>query len=93
MDAQEKFEKFDDDFCKFDRVENKTSKRPDLHAFMLLDRLFPGDYDIVSAASHDEIWLDVDSDQIENLTEEQVLELTRCGVRYDSSTDCLGMFV
>lgn len=90
-------DKYEDDFLKFERVENKTSKRADLHAFMLLDRLFPrpeGRGDIVSAAEHDEIFLGVDPDELDEVaTEDQMLELIRCGVRCDSSTDSLAMFV
>ena len=82
------FEKFNDDYLKFDRVENKKSQRPDLHAFLLLDELFPGTSDIIGAACHDEIYLDVDP---EGLSEENILELVRCGVRY--SDDSLCMFV
>jgi len=87
------FNKFDDEFLKFERVENKLSRRPDLHAFLLLDSLLPGDRDIVSAAAHDEIYLDVELDQLAAtaITEEQVRDLVRCGVR--ESEDSLCMFV
>lgn len=81
------------EYLCFDKVENKRSKRPDLHAFLLLDELFPGDDDIVGSASHDEIWLNVDGEQLDTLTDEQILELSRCGVRYDSECDSLCMFV
>ena len=47
-----------DEFLKFDRVENKRSQRSDLHAFLLLDELFPCDSDIVNHAEHDQIWLE-----------------------------------
>lgn len=97
MKLQEIIEKFGDDetdeFLKFDRVTNKLSNRPDLHAFLLLDRLVPRDRDMVSGAAHDEIYLDVEPAELEGITEEQVVELIRCGVRYDSHTDSLAMFV
>ncbi len=49
---------------------------------------------MVSAAEHDEILLDVDLEELAKVaTEEQIVELIRCGVRYDSSTDSLAMFV
>lgn len=88
------FEQFDDDFLKFDRVEKKLSNRPDLHAFLLLDRLLPGDRDMVSAAEHDEIFLDVELDDLAKtgITEEQVRDLVRCGVRI-SDFDGLCLFV
>ena len=84
----------DKEFLKFDRVTDRQSERPDLHAFLLLDKLVPGTRDIVTAAEHDEIWLDVNIDELSvALTEEQMIELIRCGVRYDKSTDSLAMFV
>lgn len=90
----------EDEFLAFKRVENKTSTRPDIHAFMLLDKLMgpyvegSGCSDIVSAAEHDEIWLSVDIEKLNQVaTEAQIIELIRCGVRYDSSNDALAMFV
>lgn len=38
------------EYLKFDRVEPKLSRRPDLHAFLLLDRLVPGIRDIIGCA-------------------------------------------
>ncbi len=93
MYISERFEQFDDDYIDFDGVQNKRSKRPDLHAFLLLDELFPGDTDLVSAAEHDEIYLDIDSDKLDDLTDEQIQELVRCGVRFSKEFDCLCMFV
>jgi len=83
-----------DEYLKFDRVQAKRATRPDLHAFMLLNELVPGDSDIVSWAGYDEIWLGISTEKLAAIvTPEQVIELHRCGVRYDSSVDCLAMFV
>jgi hypothetical protein len=80
------------DFLEFDSVENKRSGRADLHAFLLLDSLVPGARDMVSAAEHDEIFLEVDVSKLaELITMDQVRELSRCGVRF--SDGCLAMFV
>lgn len=88
------FEQHSDEFLKFENVENKLNKRPDLHAFILLDMICPGDSDMVSAAAHDEIYLDVSADDLaENATESQIIDLHRCGVRYDEDIDGLCMFV
>lgn len=84
----------DAEFLKFDRIQNKRSKRPDLHAFLLLDELVPGDRDMVSCAEHDQIWLHVQPEQLAAVaTPELVVELIRCGVRYDSGGEGLAMFV
>jgi hypothetical protein len=89
---EDRFEAVEDDYRMFERVCNKNSRRPDLHAFILLDKLSSGvTRDIISAASHDVIFLDVDADKIESLTDSQILELVQCGVMYDSDHDCLSM--
>jgi hypothetical protein len=92
MDIHEKFEQVDDDYLKFDLIENKLSTRPDIHAFILLDEIFPDKRDMVCAAGHDIIWLDVEYEQLEALSDDQILELTRCGVRHDKESGLLSMF-
>lgn len=96
MDIHERWEavtKEGDEFLKFEKVANKRSQRPDLHAFLMLDELFPGTSDLVASASHDEIWLDIDDYHVETLTDEQILELSWCGVRHDGEVGGLCMFV
>lgn len=90
---EELFEEFGDEFLEFNKVENKLSTRPDIHAFILLNQLVPGKKDMVSGAEHDEIFLDVNIEELEKvITKEQVIELHRCGVRI-SEYGCLSMFV
>lgn len=94
--THEQYEKYEDEYLEFGRVKNKRSKRADLHAFLLLDKLCPSHrgFDIVSGAEHDEIWLDVEPEKLAKVaTEQQIIELIRCGVRYDEDTDSLAMFV
>lgn len=80
-----------EEFLKFERVKDPPSKRPDLCAFILLDRLVPGDRDIVAASEHDEFFLAVDCDELAKVaTRDDVITLIRCGVRY--SEECLCMF-
>lgn len=96
MTSEELIEMLDadtDEFLKFERIEKPLSKRPDLHAFLLLDRLVPGTQDIVAGAGHGEIWIGVDVEELAAvITPEQVTDLIRCGVRWDSSADSIGMF-
>lgn len=82
------------DFLKFDRVSSKECNRPDLHAFILLERFVPGTTDMVSASGHDEILLEVSPEQLAVVANDDiVLELVRCGVRYDNDVESLAMFV
>jgi len=83
-------------YVDWKQVQNKRSNRRDLHAFLLLDSLVPCDKgnDIISAAEHDQIFLDTDPEKLAAVvTDEIVLELVRSGVCYDESTDSLFMFV
>lgn len=95
LNLDEVFEKFEDDYIKFERVENKLHPRPDVCAFLLLDKLVSNaGRDIVAGAEHDEIWLDVDCEKLAAVaTEDDILMLTRCGVRYDDDVGRLAMFV
>ncbi len=92
MKINDRFESFMDDFCKFELVQNKRSGRSDVHAFMLLDELFPNEGRLVVVASSDEIILEIGDDEIESLRDSDILELVRCGVRYDSHRCGLMMF-
>jgi hypothetical protein len=96
LDLAVLFEEHNDEFLKGERItpERRLHKRPDINAFILLDRLIPGEHDIVTAASHDEIYLGIECDELAKVaTEEDIIDLIRCGVRYDNDTESLCMFV
>lgn len=89
------FEKYkEDDYLEFERVENKLHERPDLCAFLLLDKLLSDPCkNIVSDAGHDQIYLGVDIEKLADVaTEDDIVTLIRCGVLYESDTDSLYMF-
>jgi len=50
VSINELFEKHDGEYLKFERVENPKSKRSDVHAFIRLDELYPGNRDMIVAA-------------------------------------------
>lgn len=102
IDLAAVFEKHENEFLRFERVANKRSKRPDLHAFLLLDEIVPPEptagypdrtdesYDMVAGAEHDEIYLQTEPDKLaEKATEEQIVELMRCGVRLSDGNLCM----
>lgn len=83
----------DEEYLKFDRVQDKRSGRADLHAFILLDKLVPGTSDIISCSEHDEFYPSTDVEELAKvITPEQILELIRCGVRLDAGLPSLAMF-
>lgn len=90
-EMRELFEQHDACYLDFDDVQSKRSKRPDLHAFILLDTLVPSDRDMVCSAEHDEIFLEVSLSELAAvISEDQIIELIRCGVR--CSYEGLSMF-
>jgi len=88
------FEIHNDEYIRFERVKNKLSSRPDLHAFLLLDSMCPGSDDMVSSARDDEIYLGVDPHSVlDAVTESMVVDLIRCGISYNREFDCFVIFV
>lgn len=86
-------DEFEDDFLEFGKIENPRHPRADICAFLMLHDLVGGDGDMVSAAEHDEIFLDVDLDDLAaKVTKDQLRDLVRCGVRI-GEYDSLAMFV
>ncbi len=94
IDVEATFEKVNDEFLQFDRIESPPCKRPDLCAFLKLDELVPGDRDLVAAAAHDQIYLGVTKKALAEVsTEDDVIYLARCGVFFERDSDSLSMFV
>jgi hypothetical protein len=92
MNISQKFDLVDDHYGKFEDVENKFSLRNDLHAFILLDKVIPKEGKLISAAEHDEYYLDYEDEDLEMLTDANILDLVRCSVRYSDEFDCLAVF-
>jgi len=78
----EVFKTHDDEYASFDKIKGKLSSRPDIHAFILLNLMVPGKTDMITSSGHDEIYLDVEIDELveENATKNQIIDLIRCGV-------------
>lgn len=94
MDIAATFEKFEDEYLKFERVEQPMHPRPDICAFLLLDKLCPKPgSDLIAASEHDEFFLAVDFDLLaEVATEDDIRTLVRCGVMYSEEYDYLSMY-
>lgn len=96
MSLAERFEKLNktDEHRKFERIENPRSNKRDLHAFLLLEELFPRPRDgvIISDAMHDLYYLDYTQEELETLSDEQIVELLRCGVIYSEEDESIFFF-
>jgi uncharacterized radical SAM superfamily Fe-S cluster-containing enzyme len=83
----------EEDFLDFDSVKDKKSNRADLHAFIILDSLFPSDNDIIANSEHEIIFIDVDVDEFcDKITEDVLLDLHRCGILYNTRDDAIFMY-
>ncbi len=92
----ELFDEHNDEYMSFDNVHEteRLSDRRDMHAMILLDTLLPGDGHIISASEHDVIYLGVGLEElVEVISEEQIIQLIRCGVLFDEHRECFTMFV
>lgn len=90
----DRFEKHNEEYLYFDRVIDKKHSRPDICAFLILDEICNGETDIISGATYDEIWLSIDVEELSNkITDDQIINLVRCGVRVDEYNNSLAMFV
>jgi len=86
----ELFEKHEDKYLKDKYIKYTVTKRPDLHAFLIIDQLCPGTCDLISAAEHDTYYISVEFEELaKNITEDHVIELIACGVLYESEYQCL----
>ncbi len=82
-----------EEFCKFENIEERLSTRRDMHAMIILDKVLPGNNNMIAASGHDEVWLCIACEDLaEVITEEDILNLVRCGVMLDSD-EGLKMFV
>lgn len=85
----ELFDKHRDEYLKFGRIDPKDRRhsRPDLCGMLLLAERNPvgevKDEDIIGCAEHDEVYFHGTPD---SMTEDDVVYLTRCGLRWDRST-------
>lgn len=92
-----------DNFLKSNDIppDQRLHERADLNGFLLLHQLDPGTLnyanrkdDILAAACHDEVFLSGDPTSVAAAaTPDDVLNLIRCGVRYDRETESFCMFV
>jgi hypothetical protein len=103
MTLEERFELFIyNEYLHFERIENPAHPVRDICAFLMLNDLAPSIIahgpnagrpdNIVACAEHDEIWLNTDIELLEQVvTDEQIRDLVRCGVSYDSGVESLRM--
>lgn len=93
INLKEEFEKHEDEYLKFERIESPLHTRHDVAAFLLLDKLVPGSRGMIAAAEHDEMFLETDMEELAKVaTTDDICTLVRCGVRF-GDYDSLCMFV
>lgn len=85
----------DEEYHDFKSVKNPPCESSDLSAFMLIHKfMISKEADVITSAEHDEIYLpSIDDLDLEKITEDDIISLIRCGVRYDQNYECLSMFV
>lgn len=93
MKLHDRFKQFAEDYLEFKEAKNPRSPRPDVHVLIMLAEMFPADRDLISAAEHDQYWLDVDCDEFNKLvTDDQLRDMIRAGLMHCNDTDSLSFF-
>lgn len=91
----ERFEAVDGESYEYEHVINKRSSYRDVHVFLLLTEIFPNISNLdslVAAINYEELSFNIPRELLETLTDSQILELSRCGVFYDSEFGALNMY-
>lgn len=93
----ELFEKNGDEYLRFEEITDAPFQSPDICAFIKLYSFMHDEEkvrDIVRSAEHDEIYLcGLDDLDLTNVTENDIIYLIKCGVRYNDDYDSFCMFV
>ncbi len=90
------FTKYQNEYHKFEKIKFPICNRPDLCAFILLDKLLPNTKDkttdMINSVEHDKLYLDIDCEKLaEIISENDIIYLIRCGIIYDEQYQCLEM--
>ena len=95
---EELFEKHsEDEYLEFERIQNPKHTRRDICAMLIIHEIQSRNESqrqdtMISWAGHEEIYLDVNVEEIsEYITEEEIIDLIRCGVRLEESN--FAMFI
>lgn len=93
MNITKFFEANEDYYLKTDDDPLVKDQIHDLYIFNALAK-FVKRGDLIVAASHEEIFLNVDpQDVYTELTSYELIRLIRCGLRYSEDQECFCMFV
>lgn len=88
------FSKYMTEYCNFDNITEKYTNKRDLNALILLDKLFPDTSNIIRSVESHIICLNISlEDLINKASEEQLLNIIRCGIWYDSAKERLFMYI
>jgi len=84
----------DSDFCKFEKIKNPLFKQSDLQALFIFNQILPEHGDFICSTNHYGIFFSVSPKDIsKKASKEQILDLLRCGISYDSSRGCFYKFI
>lgn len=98
MNIEQRFEQYEDEYLNYRVDPNLLYKRHDVIVINVIDNLIPAQNecspDLIVSASRDEIFFGIDAEKFSDIvTDDQLILLIRCGLRYDGGRGCLCMFV
>ena len=94
LNLPEVFKKHESHYLHFEEIKDPKTKRSDLQAFLILDSISSCQGNIVAGMDTYSIYLNVEVEDLEkNATEEQIIDLIRCGVCYEEKHDCFTIMI
>lgn len=91
---QQAFENCRDEYLKFDRLQHRNHECRFLCAFLILDHLVHSSGPIIAATDLELIFLSTNCNFLASVaTYQDIVNLMRCGVKYNRQFDCLEMRV
>lgn len=89
----DKFEKYEDEYCEFERIPENERLLPSkkLCGFLKIYSLLQSPPYFPMQGEHDMIWLANLSElkSVDTITDEDVIYLLRCGILLDAGNECL----
>ncbi len=84
------FKRHDEQYLQFNQIPDyaKKSQRPDLCAFIYLNEGLPTverSLYVIDSAGHDKVYLGWNRASLSHLTEEDVIYLLRCSIRFNGN--------
>lgn len=94
MNIVEFFEKYEDEYLNYRKDPDISNVTHDFYVMNALSSYVESPMDLIISSTNEEICFSVDPEFVyESLSEGEMIQLIRCGLRYSGEYECFCMFV